>query len=53
MGHKRSGTFAYYVQVQDDIRSASMETPARDGLVKLATNSSSTRDTSVLQVRMV
>ncbi|KAJ8149190.1 hypothetical protein LV165_008185 [Aspergillus fumigatus] len=49
MGHKRSGTFAYYVQVQDDTQSAFMETPARDALIKLATNSSLTRDASAPQ----
>ncbi|KAH2091648.1 hypothetical protein KXX03_000176 [Aspergillus fumigatus] len=47
MGHKRSGKFAYYVQVQDDTQSAFMETPARTSLIKLATNSSLTRDASV------
>lgn len=49
MGHKRSGKFAYYVQVQDDTQSAFMETPARTSLIKLATNSSLTRDASVPQ----
>jgi hypothetical protein len=49
MGHKRSSTFAYYVQVQDDTQSAFMETPARDALIKLATNSGLTRDASVPQ----
>lgn len=49
MGHKRSGTFAYYVQVQDDTQSAFIETPARDALIKLATNSSLTRDASAPQ----
>lgn len=46
MGHQRSGTFAYYVSVRDDTQSAFMETPARDALLKLACNSSLTRDAS-------
>ncbi|KAL4770669.1 hypothetical protein BDW60DRAFT_223770 [Aspergillus nidulans var. acristatus] len=49
MGHSRSHTFAYYVQVQDDTQSAFMGTPTRDALIKLATNSSLTRDASVPQ----
>jgi hypothetical protein len=49
MGHSKSGTFAYYVQVQDDTQSAFMETPTRDSLIKLATNSGLTRDPSVPQ----
>ncbi|KAB8256789.1 hypothetical protein BDV32DRAFT_152942 [Aspergillus pseudonomiae] len=49
MGHKRSGTFAYYVQVQDDTQSAFMETPSRDALIKLSTNSGLTRDASAPQ----
>lgn len=49
MGHRRSSTFAYYVQVQDDTQSAFMETPTRDALMKLATNSGLTRDASVPQ----
>lgn len=49
MGHKRSGKFAYYVQVQDNTQSAFMETPARTSLIKLATNSSLTHDASVPQ----
>jgi len=35
MGHKKGGTFAYYVQVRDDTQSTFMETPARDALLKL------------------
>lgn len=50
MGHKKSGTFAYYVQVRDDTQSAFMETPARDTLLKLASNTSLTRDPSAPQV---
>ncbi|RHZ55164.1 uncharacterized protein CDV56_105607 [Aspergillus thermomutatus] len=46
MGHKRSGTFAYYVQVQDDTQSAFMETPARDALIKLATNLTAAQDSN-------
>jgi hypothetical protein len=49
MGHKKSGTFAYYVQVRDDTQSAFMETPARDALLKLSTNASLTRDASAPQ----
>jgi hypothetical protein len=49
MGHRRSGTFAYYVSVRDDTQSAFMETPARDALLKLACNSSLTRDASAPQ----
>ncbi|KAJ5882834.1 uncharacterized protein N7473_011096 [Penicillium subrubescens] len=49
MGHQRSGTFAYYVSVRDDTQSAFMETPARDALLKLACNSSLTRDASAPQ----
>jgi hypothetical protein len=49
MGHARSGTFAYYVSVRDDTQSAFMETPARDALLKLACNSSLTRDVSAPQ----
>lgn len=49
MGHRRSSTFAYYVQVQDVTQSAFMETPTRDALIKLATNSGLTRDASVPQ----
>ncbi|KAF7166244.1 hypothetical protein CNMCM5623_000001 [Aspergillus felis] len=49
MGHSQSHTFAYYVQVQDDTQSAFMGTPTRDALIKLATNSSLTRDASVPQ----
>ncbi|KAB8259317.1 hypothetical protein BDV32DRAFT_159408 [Aspergillus pseudonomiae] len=49
MGHKRSGTFAYYVQVQDDTQSAFLETPSRDALIKLSTNASLTRDASAPQ----
>jgi Protein of unknown function (DUF3435) len=49
MGHKRSGTFAHYVQVRDDTQSAFMETPARDALLKLSSNASLTRDISVPQ----
>jgi len=49
MGHRRSGTFAYYVSVRDDTQSAFMETLARDALLKLASNSSLTRDASTPQ----
>ncbi|KAJ5449485.1 uncharacterized protein N7458_005934 [Penicillium daleae] len=49
MGHARSGTFAYYVSVRDDTQFAFMETPARDALLKLACNSSLTRDASAPQ----
>lgn len=49
MGHQRSGTFAYYVSVRDDTQSAFMETPARDSLLRLACNSSLTRDASAPQ----
>ena len=49
MGHKRSGTFAHYVQVRDDTQSAFMETPARDALLKLSSNASLTRDISAPQ----
>lgn len=49
MGHKRSFTFAYYVQVRDDTQSAFMEIPARDALLKLSSNASLTRDASAPQ----
>ncbi|KAJ5676455.1 uncharacterized protein N7477_002088 [Penicillium maclennaniae] len=49
MGHQRSGTFAHYVSVINDNQSAFMETPARDALLKLACNSSLTRDASAPQ----
>lgn len=49
MGHRRSGTFAYYVSVRDDTQSAFMETPARDALLKPACNSSLMRDASAPQ----
>lgn len=46
MGHKRSLTFAYYIQVRDDTQSAFMETPTRDALLKLSSNASLTQDAS-------
>ena len=49
MGHRRSSTFAYYVQVRDDTQSAFMETPARDALLKLSSNASLTQDASAPQ----
>ena len=49
MGHRKGGTFAYYVSVRDDTQSAFMETPARDALLKLSSNASLTRDASVPQ----
>ena len=49
MRHKRSGTFAYYIQVQDDTQSAFLETSSRDALIKLSTNASLTRDASAFQ----
>lgn len=49
IGHKKGGTFAYYVSVRDDTQSAFMETLARDALLKLACNSSLTRDASAPQ----
>ncbi|PYI07380.1 FluG domain protein [Aspergillus sclerotiicarbonarius CBS 121057] len=49
MGHKRSGTFAYYVQVRDDTQSAFMGTPARDALLNLSSTAGLTRDASAPQ----
>ncbi|KAJ5102243.1 FluG domain protein [Penicillium alfredii] len=46
IGYQRSGIFAYYVSVRDNTQSAFIETPARDALLKLACNSSLTRDAS-------
>ncbi|KAL4933523.1 FluG domain protein [Aspergillus undulatus] len=46
MGHARSDTFSYYIQIQDDTQSAFMGTPTRDALIKLATNAGLTRDPS-------
>ncbi|KAJ6191378.1 hypothetical protein N7519_001399 [Penicillium mononematosum] len=50
MGHQKGGTFANYVSVRDDTQSPFIETPTRDSLIKLASNTSLTRDESVPQV---
>lgn len=49
MGHAGVTHLQNYVQVQDDTQSAFMGTPTGDTLIKLATNSSLTWDTSVPQ----
>ncbi|OGE47094.1 hypothetical protein PENARI_c066G11816 [Penicillium arizonense] len=48
-GYRKGGTFAYYVSVRDDTQSAFMKTPARDALLKLASNASLTLDASAPQ----
>ncbi|KAB8254281.1 hypothetical protein BDV32DRAFT_143040 [Aspergillus pseudonomiae] len=49
IGHSRSHTFVYYIQVQDNTQSAFINTPTRDALIKLVTNLNLTRDASVPQ----
>ena len=49
MGHKRSGTFVYYVQIQNDTQSAFLETPSTNTLIKLSTKANLTRDISAFQ----
>jgi hypothetical protein len=51
MGHVRGDVFRYYVnQIVDvDTQSIFLETPSRDALIKLSSNSSLTRDPSAPQ----
>lgn len=49
IGHRRSGTFAYYISVRNNTQSTFIKTPARDALLKLTCNSSLTRNASAPQ----
>ena len=49
IGHKRNGTFVYYIQVQNNTQSTFLEMSSRNTLIKLSTNTSLTQDASASQ----